>query len=339
MNVNKWWSVLFGVALGVMLVFGFMQAAAPVRAVAWERQETTQPGVAISPGSSGLVENGDVVVYLHTITNTGLAPGLYSVQASASELWDVEYFNVQYPGGTTVMLPFALGAGEATTVGVRLTVPSLVRPGVVNTTTVTATVLVDGQPYAHALAYDVATVIRHLYLPLIFRSYDPFVNGDFANGLYSWSPSGRLGVALDLDPDQPTNVVARLGNPAFACNNVPLDFAGLTQSFIAPLVPTGKSMHILFRYRIYSNDHNVTLSGNYDSFDVLVNDVLRFRDANQGAFNYCNVPPYDLGWKYGDINLGAGGSPVLLSFEVHNRLDRNYNTYVLIDDVRVLATD
>jgi hypothetical protein len=339
MNVNKWWSALFGVALGVILIFGFLLLVVPERALAWERLDTVQPGVAISPGSSALVENGDVVVYLHTITNTGLVAGLYSIQASASERWDVDYFTMQYPGGTTVMMPFALGAGEVVTVGVRLTVPALVRPGVVNTTTVTATVLVDGQPYAHALAYDVATVIRHLYLPLIFNNYDPFVNGDFVNGLYSWAPSGQLGVALDLDPDQPTNVVARLGNPAFACTNVPIGLAGLTQSFVAPLAPADKSMHILFRYRIYSNDQNVTLSSSYDSFDVRVNGELKLRDANQGAFNDCNVPPYDLGWKYGDINLGAGGAPVLLSFEVYNRLDKNYNTYVLIDDVRVLATD
>ena len=95
-------------------------------------------------------------------------------------------------------------------------------------------------------------------------------------------------------------------------------------------------MHLLFRYRIYTNDRNTGLTGDYDTFDVLINGVLRLRDANQIDFNFCNVAPYDLGWRAADINLGTGGVLLNLSLGVYNRYDRFYNTYVYVDDVRLV---
>lgn len=338
MRTRKWLWAALGALLGLGLL-SLLLMSFPRQTLAFERQAPAQPGVAISPGDQTLVDAGDTVIYYHTITNTGDTAGLYSVQARASEDWPLDYFNVHYPGGTTALLPFPLQAGEVATIGVRLFVPAAVRPGIVNTTTVTATVMATMGPFAHAVAYDKATVIRQIYLPLVIRNYDPFTNGDFSNGLRSWETTGILGTALAADPDQPTNTVALVGNPGYACTYVPVGYAGLTQAFVAPQAPAGASVHIQFRYRIYSNDYNYTLSDNFDSFDVRVNGALRLRDANQATFDYCNVAPYDLGWKTGDIALGAGGMPVVLSFEVHNRFDTLYNTYVYVDDVRIVVVN
>jgi hypothetical protein len=339
MGSNKWGMAVLALTLSALVIYGFLLVTVPRHTLAQTIQSPTQPGVAISPGVAGWIDVGDIVTYYHTITNTGTAQGTFYISASASEGWEVEFYNAQFPAGTTIILPFALQAGEVTTIVVRLTVPNAVRPGTVNTTAVTATVMETMNPYAQAVAYNTAIVIRHLYLPLIMLNYSSFRNGDFYQGLRWWSVEGVLGAAPAVDPDQPTNPVAQIGNPAFSCTSVPLGYGSLSQYFSVPVAPPGESMHIQFRYRIYSNDHNVTLSGNKDTFDVLVNGVLRLRDANRSDFNYCNVPPYDLGWKTADIDLGAGGLLVELAFQVHNRLDALYNTYVLIDDVSIVAVE
>ena len=106
-----------------------------------------------------------------------------------------------------------------------------------------------------------------------------------------------------------------------------------------PAAPSGKFVQLKFRYRIYTNDRNTDLGDTFDSFDVLVNGVREFRDANQFHFDYCNVAPYDLGWRTGEINLGEGGERVTLSFEIHNRADTWYNTYTYIDDVEMSFVD
>ena len=145
---------------------------------------------------------------------------------------------------------------------------------------------------------------------------------------------------LALDPDNSSNPVARLGSSIYACGGgVPIGYGGLSQHFSVPKAPPGKSVHLKFRYRIYTNDRNVGLTDFFDAFDVLVNDVLEFRDANQTHFDYCNVQPYDLGWRSGEIDLGAGGENATVSFEVHNRADTWYNTYVLVDDVEIIIVD
>ena len=81
------------------------------------------------------------------------------------------------------------------------------------------------------------------------------------------------------------------------------------------------------------------LSDAFDSFDVLIDGTRRFRDANRTAFDYCNVLPYDLGWRVGRVDLGGGGKNVTLAFEVHNRGDHWYNTYVYVDDVEMVFVD
>ena len=300
------------------------------------------PGIAISSGYSVDVDPDSVVDYVHTITNTGNVDVMLDFQFNASEGWPVTLFNAAYPEGTTVGLPLPLLVGETMTMGIRLTVPVTASSGVVNTTTLTTTVLFQGDRYTSVVVDDIAVVREEspyasIYLPLVLRNYKPLVNGDFSEGLAGWSALGDLGVAIALDPSNTSNPVARLGNPGYACwDGVPIGNAIIQQQFSVPSASAEKSMHLLFRYRIYTNDRNIGLTDAFDTFDVLVDGVLRFRDANQTNFDYCNVDPYDLGWKTADIDLGAGGSQVNLSLEVHNRSDQFYNTYVYIDDIRLV---
>jgi hypothetical protein len=304
------------------------------------------PGIAVSPGHSVDVDPDSVVDYVHTITNTGNVDVLLDFQLIASEGWPVTLFTAAYPEGTTVGLPLPLSAGETMTMGIRLTVPDTASGGVVNTTTLTVTLLYQGERYTRVVVEDIAVVLEqeppymYIYLPLVLRNYAPLLNGDFSDGLAGWSTSGILGVAIALDPSNTSNPVARLGNPGFACwDGVPIGDAVIQRQFPVPMAQDGKSMHLLFRYRIYTNDRNIGLTDEFDTFDVLVNGVLRLRDANQTAFDSCNVAPYDLGWKTGDVDLGAGGSLVNLSLGVYNRFDRFYNTYIYVDDIRLVEGD
>ena len=307
------------------------------------------PAIALSPGYSVDVDPDSVVDYVHTITNTGDVDVLLDFQVVASEGWPVDLFNAAYPEGTTVGLPLPLGVNETMTMGVRLTVPVTASGGVVNTTTLTVTLLYEGEPYMAVVAEDIAVVreqepqFAYIYLPLVMRSYaPPLTNGDFSAGLAGWSTSGILGVAVAFDPSNADNSVALLGDPSYACvEGVPLGYARIRQYCFVPRAPAGKSMHLLFRYRIFTNDLNRGLTDEYDTFDVFVNGVLAFRDANtnEAYFQECNVPPYDLGWRTADIDLGIGGIPVDLSLEVHNRFDHWYNTYVFVDDIRLVVGD
>ena len=163
-------------------------------------------------------------------------------------------------------------------------------------------------------------------------------NGDFGDSLNWWTTGGGLGFALAADPSDSGNPVALLGDPSYPCSadGVPIDHASLAQTFAVPDPGLGASARVRFRYRIYSNDRNTHLTDDYDSFDVLVDGSRRFRDANTVHFNKCVVSPFDLGWKNGEFVLTETGQNVMISFEVHNRFDHWYNTYVYLDDVRVV---
>lgn len=303
------------------------------------------PAIAVSPGSSVDVDPDSVVEYVHTISNTGDVDVQVGFEFVASEGWPVDLFNAAYPGGTTVGIPLPLGVGETMTMGVRLTVPVTASGGVVNTTTLTVTLLYEGGPYLAVPVEDIAVVreqgpqFTYIYLPLVMRNYaPPLTNSDFSDGLAGWTISGILGASTTRDPSNADNPVALVGDPDYACaEGVPLGYGGIRQFFYVPSAPTGQSMHLRFRYRIFTNDRNRELTDKYDTFDVYVNGALKLRDANRLYFDYCNVLPYDMGWQTAEIVLGAGGAGVSLSLEVHNRDDNWYNTYVLIDDIRLVA--
>lgn len=187
------------------------------------------------------------------------------------------------------------------------------------------------------------------------------LNGDFEGGtLAGWTKTGEIDVSAS---PQAAFVAggkgALIGRTDFKCNVDPLPpanrFAGLTQVLVVP--NTGGSVR--FRYRIFTEDRldtsaNPTQDPNAvgdpgDSFDVNIidgsNTTRVFRDGNLGrdaAEDRCDNSAarksmYDLGWKQTTVSLGAfKGKPVTLSFEMWNRKDRLFNTYVYLDDVEFL---
>lgn len=340
MKRYKWWIATSSVVLGALIVLVFL-VAVPQRGLASGLIAPSVPDFEVSPGYGLDVDLGTIAEYTHIITNTGTVDAYFGLQATASEGWPVDYANELYPGGTTMLLPFPLQAGEAATVSVLLTVPAGVTGGTVNTTAVTVSMIIDSAVYANVVEYDVATVKMHyVYLPVVFRDYHPFVNGDFSEGLAFWERAGTLGTSLAFDPNAAGNVVAVLGDPGHPCYDLPIGFGGISQYFPVPLAPSGKTVHLQFRYRIYTNDRNRYLVDTYDYFDVYVKGVRKFRDANRNPdyFDYCNVAPYDLGWRTGEVDLGTGAEYITLAFEVHST-DEWYNTYVYVDDVEMVFVD
>jgi len=159
-----------------------------------------------------------------------------------------------------------------------------------------------------------------------------FNNGDFSQGLPPWNSHGGLGVTV-------VNSAARLGDQNYPCNNVPVDYAGVSQTFIMPNVPMGERLFLNFTYRIHTQDLNITLDSGYDRFDVLLNgsEVLKDMNQNPGQRPICGNP-YIVGPQGASIPIPTTYNPgqeVIVEFLVYNRPDNRYNTYIDLDDVHL----
>jgi hypothetical protein len=103
-------------------------------------------------------------------------------------------------------------------------------------------------------------------------------------------------------------------------------------------VPYTDRPGLSFWYNIFTQDKNTYLSDEFDSFDVRVNDGLRFRDAKiTGTYGCAPQVQTDLGWRVGEIDLGDyRGQTIMIRFENRNSYDRWYNTWTFVDDVRFM---
>ncbi len=163
-----------------------------------------------------------------------------------------------------------------------------------------------------------------------------FNNGDFSQpNLASWTLDGTLTKLPATDPTNPSNPVGLLGDPSYGCNGAPVGYASLSQFFTMPDVPLGKRLVLKFDYHIYSYDRNIGLGDKYDRFDVLLNDNLVHKDANQGNFDGCatlnNVGPR----SKSILVTGIPGQQMKIDFRVYNRPDTLYNTFVYLDNVHL----
>jgi hypothetical protein len=178
-----------------------------------------------------------------------------------------------------------------------------------------------------------------------------FKNGDFSQpDLASWNldPLNALSVSSASEPGSTTNPAGLLGNPAYACNNVPKGYGIISQYLIMSSVPAGQRLVLKFNYHIYTSDLNMGLIDNLDRFDVLLNNDLVFSDMNQDPSKPPQpyerppyTPPatctvYDLGRKEAVIPItGNPGSNIIVVFRLYNLPDNFYNTYVYLDNVRL----
>jgi hypothetical protein len=119
------------------------------------------PGVALEPGSTGIVYPGSAITYTHILTNTGNYTDAVVLQAVSSQGWSAQ----------VVGRPHSVGTGSAAVLYVRLTIPSGVISGTVNHTVVTATSGFDAA--VSSVVTNTATVADPLpvkvYLPLVLR--------------------------------------------------------------------------------------------------------------------------------------------------------------------------
>jgi uncharacterized repeat protein (TIGR01451 family) len=193
----------------------------------------------------------------------------------------------------------------------------------------------DAGPITTVVTTGVA--LRKLYLPVVVRNYPipSMVNGGFEDGWTGWVHGGELSQSIGCTNARLENCSALLGNPNYKCEgDVPTGSAWVEQ---AVLVPNTTSPDLYFWYNIFTQDHDSSLSGQYDSFDVRINGILVFRDANTSDSYGCNVPTKDLGWKIREVDLTAyRGQSITIRFENWSRADGWYNTWTYVDDVRIL---
>jgi hypothetical protein len=200
-----------------------------------------------------------------------------------------------------------------------------------------------------ASAADTITVKQYyVFAPIILRNYPPIVNGDFEQDLsVGWRnengglPISRVNATADGTPV--TGWAALLGNTSYICSGVPQGYAGLAQTFPVPSAG-GK---LKFRYFIRTQDASPVDKHDYDAFEVYVNSVRVFDDANRhttglGCNTWWRVPGPDnirhgqvTGWVEETIDLnGYAGQTVTISFRNYSRYDNYYNTYAYLDNVR-----
>ncbi|MCI0393444.1 MAG: hypothetical protein L0322_00715 [Chloroflexi bacterium] len=209
-------------------------------------------------------------------------------------------------------------------------------------------------------------------LPLTLRDYyGPPRNGGFELGNFTyWQTGGLLGRAVvgQLDPDGQTGnqllppiagvYSAELGNPVYVnSGGVPVGYAEIRQTFS---LPAGQPT-LTFRYWVFTHDliYSQTQAAYYDTLEVFVNsvdyagrrdDLCRFGgtwvptegdglilcDGNPTQNPTRDNPPYDSGLQIASFTFNPGdyaGSNVTLIFQVHNRIDGYYNTWVYLDSV------
>ena len=172
-----------------------------------------------------------------------------------------------------------------------------------------------------------------------------FKNGDFSRpNLADWTldPNSKLSVVASTDPSVPNNPAGRLGNPAYACNAVPIGYGSLSQSFIMPNVPAGQQLFLGFTYHIYTYDRNPNLVDGLDRFDVLLNnnrilrDMYRFQPGDPVPLECYNAVLNDLGRKIISVPvIGNPGDNINVTFILYNLPDPKFNTYVYLDDVHL----
>lgn len=105
-----------------------------------------EPGVTLEPDNAQLANPGELVVYQHTLTNSGNVSDTFDLNAVSSQGWAVNL------GLSSV----ELRAGESATVVLTVTVPLAANPGDQDVTTITATSTVD--PDVSDSATDTTTV-------------------------------------------------------------------------------------------------------------------------------------------------------------------------------------
>ncbi|OQB28613.1 MAG: hypothetical protein BWY10_00323 [Chloroflexi bacterium ADurb.Bin180] len=176
-----------------------------------------------------------------------------------------------------------------------------------------------------------------------YVSVDAIVNGDFEREIGTeWERSGQCLPYRTAAPSYSganTNVMVlgcpdpndgRLFGPSMICQSISVPSA---DDMPAPI--------LLFRYHIYTYDviWGPATQQFYDSFHVGLGDVGQiaptyvYTDGNPGP-NYGSL--LDMGWREGAIDLSPyAGRAIKVCLANVTRVDGIYNTWTLVDDIRI----
>jgi len=165
------------------------------------------------------------------------------------------------------------------------------------------------------------------------------LNGDFGSGdfLPCWHETGPIETDV-VPPSEPDNCfdsfAARLGEPG-KIGGIPVGNGTIYQSVT---LPPSTSPKLEFDYCMYSYDIKQGCVNKkwYDTFEVAINDI---NDPLIRIGNTDDCEPGDLREKEDHISRDLSsfaGQTIRLYFSVWNRVDHNYNTWVYIDNVRIV---
>jgi hypothetical protein len=183
-----------------------------------------------------------------------------------------------------------------------------------------------------------------------------FENGDFEQSLaIGWRDEGGglpvVRVTTTADGTPVAGNTALLGKTDYACNNVPLGYAGLAQTVT---VPSGGAK-LKFQYFMRTQDGAPPNSDTYDDFEVYVSTGTTptriYSDANRVTTGLLcslwwrvpgpNNPRPDpggqtSGWYEKTIDLSRYHDQVIeIAFRNYSRYDYWLNTYTYLDEVRL----
>jgi hypothetical protein len=239
-------------------------------------------GVAFAPDRSGAGLSPGVVMYTHTLTNTGGVADTFALSVQSDQGWAT---------GIDPVPMVALASGASTPVTVTLTIPVGVLSGTVNTTAFTATSVSD--PYLTARVTDTTTVFT-TNLPIYTLAVDVV-----GNGLVTRSPSQTAYISgtvvqLEAMPDTGWTFVEWSG-----------DLTGGTNPDTI-LVDGDKMVTATF-----ASTSCVPVSGAGFIFaptEPVVGDTVTFT----GSVAAGDAPTY--AWNWGDGSAVQAGNPIVHSF-------------------------
>lgn len=201
---------MYSVFLGVFCLFGLgtiMIRTSMMQSVSARSEkidtDTVSQKMALSGGYHIMTYPGEIVTFTHVITNEGVLPDIFGIEATSEHHWPVLLSQLEITGTTqtsgTIWLPLPLGVGEAMTFNVQISVPAEMLSGTINiiagiTDTIVVTATSSVSPTVYGVVTDTLTInaylLQSVFLPLITCQRPPIVKlgADFAAPL----PSAEL---------------------------------------------------------------------------------------------------------------------------------------------------
>jgi hypothetical protein len=177
-----------------------------------------------------------------------------------------------------------------------------------------------------------------------YVSVDLVVNGDFERSLGSeWTTAAVCPVIQAYAPSQTggTTRVAVLGCPD-QVTDAPFGESMICQTVSVPSACDMPAPLLQFRYRIFTYDlvWGQATGKYYDSFNVGLSDLGQISPTyvfTDGNWTQDYGTEKDLGWRNGSVDLRPyAGQTIKVCLANVTRVDKAYNTWTYVDDVRVV---